>query len=80
MKVGYSYAAQIKSGTIKHDLDTTRDVYREALSYLIRFYDAQWEKLSLFNGKLRNNAAERMVHSTSKNTSSTAFSISLNAQ
>ena len=67
MKAGYSYAAQIKSGTIKHDLDTTRDVYREALSYLIRFYDAQWEKLSLFKGKLRNNAAERMVHSTSKN-------------
>lgn len=61
-----SYAVEIKKQNIP--IRHTLGVYRAAVSYLIQVYAESWEELSqIANAKKRFNAAEHLVHETSKN-------------
>ena len=61
-----SYAVEIKKQNIP--IRHTLSVYRAAVSYLIQVYAESWEELSqIANAKKRFNAAEHLVHETSKN-------------
>ena len=61
-----SYAVEIKKQNIP--IRHTLGIYRAAVSYLIQVYAESWEELSqITNAKKRFNAAEHLVHETSKN-------------
>ena len=61
-----SYAVEIKKQNIP--IRHTLGVYRAAVSYLIQVYAESWGELSqITNAKKRSNAAEHLVHETSKN-------------
>ena len=65
MKITSSYKVKILSENI---FKATVEIYRRALSYLIGVYEKEWSTLSAISGVLgRQNYAEKLVHSTSKN-------------
>ena len=66
MNITSSYQVQIV-GT-SNLFRPTLQIYREAVSYLIKTYHQEWDFLSAIeNAKARFNAAERLVHSTKVN-------------
>ena len=66
MRITSSYGVEIKKQNSA--LAGTVRIYREAVRYLILFYERNWEKLAAITEKHRRfNYAEHMVHSTRKN-------------
>ena len=72
MQVRSSYGAEIRKQNIP--LSATLDIYRKAVSWLIRVYDLEWEQLGEIKEKNRQfNQAEHLVHETKKNRASHPF-------
>ena len=66
MQIISSYGVEIKKQNIP--LRHTLDIFRQAVSYLIRVYAETWEELSgIGNAQKRFNEAEHLVHETKKN-------------
>ena len=66
MNITSSYQVQIV-GT-SNLFRPTLQIYREAVSYLIKIYHQEWDSFSqIENAKARFDAAERLVHSTKAN-------------
>lgn len=66
MQIISSYGVEIKKQNIP--LHHTLDIFRQAVSYLIRVYAETWEELSgIGNAQKRFNEAEHLVHETKKN-------------
>ena len=66
MQIISSYGVEIKKQNIP--LRHTLDIFRQAVSYLIRVYAENWEELSgIGNAQKRFNEAEHLVHETKKN-------------
>jgi hypothetical protein len=68
MKVTSSYAAEVKY--INKMLRDTGRIYRDAVSFCIRTFEAEWNILSAVPvaGKQRFAAADHLIHSTRSNT------------
>lgn len=66
MQIVSSYGVEIKKQNIA--IHHTLDIFRQAVSYLIRVYAESWEELSeIRNAQKRFNEAEHLVHETKKN-------------
>ena len=72
MQIVSSYGVEIKKQNIP--IRHTLDIFRKAVSYLIRVYAETWEELSeIGNTQKRFNEAEHLVHETKKNRARFAF-------
>ena len=71
MTITTSYMIKIKG--YNNIFNATIAIYREALAFIINVIDAEWEVISYVgNSTAQFNAAERLIHSTSKNTAAYA--------
>ena len=65
MQIVSSYKARILSENV---FNTTIEIYRSALSYLIGVFDKEWNAISSVSDALeRQNYAEKLIHSTKAN-------------
>ena len=72
MQITSSYGVEIKKQNIP--IRHTLDIFRQAVSYLIRVYEESWDELSeIGNVQKRFNEAEHLVHETKKNHARFAF-------
>ena len=72
MRVTASYKAEILK--LHTPLKKTMEVCRSAVSWLIPVIDGEWEELAKIPGEHRRfNAAEKLIHSTKRNTAKYAF-------
>lgn len=72
MDITSSYKVQFVG--LNHIFKETVTVYRKALSFLIGVFNQEWESLETIDkAKSRFNYAERLVHSTSKNSAKHDF-------
>lgn len=60
-----SYAVELKH-TSKIFYSTIK-IYQRAVSFCVSTFDNEWSAISSLTGKSRNNYAESLIHSTSKN-------------
>lgn len=65
MKTTSSYAVELKH-TSKIFYPTIK-IYQRAVSFCVSVFDNEWSAIGLLTGKSRNNYAESLIHSTSKN-------------
>ena len=72
MKVTSSYGVEILR--LHRPLKQTMEVYRRAVGYLVPVFEGESDELSMVpGGKKRFNEAERLVHTTKKNTARYPF-------
>ena len=72
MEIVSSYGAEIRK--MNKPLQSTLDIYRKAVAWLIPVYEREWEKLELQEDKNRRfNLAEHLVHETKKNRAAYPF-------
>lgn len=68
MKVTQSYKCKLIN--VNKSLDTTIDIFRQALSFIIDVVDKEWDTISKTNGaNKRRNLLENLIHKTEKNPS-----------
>lgn len=65
MKSTNSY--KVKLININTSLDVTIDKYRDAVTYLIKVINSEWNYIKDFTNKNRNNHVEQLIHITKKN-------------
>lgn len=66
MNIVSSYGIEIKY--MQKHLRLTADIFRKAVAFLISAFDQEWDKLSLIeDSQIQFNAAEALVHETTKN-------------
>jgi len=71
MTITTSYKIKIKG--YNNIFNATIAIYREALAFIINVIDAEWDVIGCSgNSTAQFNAAERLIHSTSKNTAAYA--------
>ena len=72
MKTTVSYSIELLH--INKMIEPTVRLFRNAVSYLIRVYEKEYDTLNLsVNRKQRFNLAERLIHNTSHNTAKYNF-------
>ena len=67
MKIISSYGVEVRNKDRNKIFLQTIDIYNKAVTFCIETFQAEWEKLSELEGKLRNNAGENLIHSTKGN-------------
>ena len=67
MKIISSYGVEVRNKDRNKIFLQTIDIYNKAVTFCIETFEAEWEKLSELEGKLRNNAGENLIHSTKGN-------------
>lgn len=65
MKIVSSY--KVKLVDINRALNNTIIVYREAISFIIDVINSNWNTITLFNSKEKNNYIEKLIHKTKQN-------------
>ena len=74
MKITSSYGVELRKQNIP--IRQTLDVYRSAVSYLVKIYAQVWEELEgILEAKKRFSEAEHLIHTTKKNQARFDFDI-----